>query len=283
MQRALIIIILLLILLFIINACTPTSEYYTDPTSEHPTPIPPPPQTEFIFILTRHVTSEWTNNYWIEAYTCIRNIYPNKIVIIDDNSNQDFIKYDIELINVEVIQSEYPGAGELLPYFYFYKNKYAPRAVIIHDSVFIMKHIDFGGIRGDIKFLWTYNHWHDDTKNEKLLIGKLNNSPALLKRYDMSHTWTLCYGVMSVINYDFLAQLQDKYNLLTLVNYANTRKQRMCIERIFGLLCCIESSGKLEDITMFGMFHGWTNTYSDYVDYGPLVMYGGVVKILSGR
>ena len=49
-------------------------------------------QDDYVFIMTRHVNSETTDNYWKECYKNIRNSYPDKsIVIIDDNSNYDYI------------------------------------------------------------------------------------------------------------------------------------------------------------------------------------------------
>ena len=82
-------------------------------------------KNNFGFIMTRHVNSEKTNNYWNNSIRCIRRFYPDtKIIIIDDNSNYEFVKADYEYKNIEIIQSEYKGRGELLPYFYFYKNRY---------------------------------------------------------------------------------------------------------------------------------------------------------------
>ena len=47
----------------------------------------------FGFIITRHVTSKTTNNYWNHSVKLLRTLYPlKKIVIIDDNSNQEFVK-----------------------------------------------------------------------------------------------------------------------------------------------------------------------------------------------
>ena len=89
------------------------------------------------FIITRHVNSEKTNMYWNRCVRCIRTFYPlKKIVIIDDNSDQSFVKDEFNYRNVIHIQSEFPGRGELLPYYYFHKNKFFENAVIIHDSVF---------------------------------------------------------------------------------------------------------------------------------------------------
>ena len=52
------------------------------------------------FIITRHVNSEKTNKYWNKCVRCIRKFYPlRKIIIIDDNSNSDFIKADFLISN----------------------------------------------------------------------------------------------------------------------------------------------------------------------------------------
>ena len=98
----------------------------------------------FGFIITRHVNSEKTNRYWNHSVKLLKTLYPNKkIVIIDDNSNQNFVKAEFDYKNVEIINSEFPGSGEILPYYYFLKNKYFENAVILHDSVFFHKRIPF--------------------------------------------------------------------------------------------------------------------------------------------
>jgi hypothetical protein len=78
----------------------------------------------FGFIIVRHVNSEKTNKYWIEAYSLIRKYYNNKIVIIDDNSDYNFVNYNseyIDIINCEFIKSEYNCRGEILGYYYYQK------------------------------------------------------------------------------------------------------------------------------------------------------------------
>ena len=99
------------------------------------------------FIITRHVNSEKTNKYWNHCVKCLRTLYPmKKIVIIDDNSNQLFLKSEFEYKNVEIINSEFKGRGELLPYYYYFKNKFFENAIIIHDSIFFHKRINFESI-----------------------------------------------------------------------------------------------------------------------------------------
>jgi len=98
------------------------------------------------FIITRHVNSEKTNNYWNLCIQSIRRFYSPykyKIVVIDDNSNKDFVKAETNYANVIYIQSEFLGRGELLPYYYFYKYHFFEYAVIIHDSLFFLKKLKF--------------------------------------------------------------------------------------------------------------------------------------------
>jgi hypothetical protein len=53
--------------------------------------------SSFGFIMTRHVNSELTNNYWNHSVKLLRTFYPDKkIVIIDDNSNYDYVKDEIK-------------------------------------------------------------------------------------------------------------------------------------------------------------------------------------------
>ena len=43
------------------------------------------------FFILLNVINDKTNKFWIQCYRSIRKFYDNKIVIIDDNSNQKFI------------------------------------------------------------------------------------------------------------------------------------------------------------------------------------------------
>ena len=56
----------------------------------------------FGFIITRHVNSELTNNYWNHSVKLLRSLYPlRKIVIIDDNSDYNFVKAEFEYKNIQ--------------------------------------------------------------------------------------------------------------------------------------------------------------------------------------
>ena len=123
------------------------------------------------FIIVRHVRSELTNLLWQECYKCIRKFYDNKIIIIDDNSDSTFLTTLDNLVNCELIQSEFPKRAELLPYYYFLKNAWFDTAVILHDSIFIQEPIKFDKYN---KFLWHFvSHEWDNIPGEINIINQL--------------------------------------------------------------------------------------------------------------
>lgn len=235
------------------------------------------------FIMTRHVMSEETNQYWIECYKCIRKHYHYKIVIIDDNSDAEFLHCEEELINCIIIQSEFPKRGELLAYYYFHQYHFFEKAIIIHDSVLFQKKFDFENEETNntkIKFL---NHFVDYYEFDDVEIDCLqtlcgfNNDLfyTLLEFYKLKgHTWRGCFGIQSVIDYSFLCDLQEKYSFFNLINYIDCREKRQALERIFGLLCCMENPDLFEHSSLFGnIFHyvekyspdSWSFNYHDYL------------------
>jgi hypothetical protein len=97
------------------------------------------------FIILRHMREQKHKKLWFKCYQSILFFYPSsKIIVIDDNSK---IKDERDFIIQKdcLIYSEFPGAGEFLPYYYFLKYKWSPKMCFLHDSMFIkyplyMKH-----------------------------------------------------------------------------------------------------------------------------------------------
>jgi len=251
------------------------------------------------FIMSRHVNSETTNNYWNHSIRCIRRFYPNtKIVIIDDNSNYDFVKPHYEYKNIEIIQSEYKGAGELLPYYYFYKKKFFENACIIHDSIFIHKKINFDKIKNiDVLPLWHFNPDKENVFNSLQLISNFRNQFLLQKNLSLGDMtilgrppeWYGCFGVQSYINHSFLFRTANKYNLFSLLNKVHSRADRCCLERIFGLIFNLESNVTKKYKSLFGNIHthngSFDYTYDKY-KYDLTVrkkLPKSIIKVWSGR
>jgi len=201
------------------------------------------------FIILRHVNSEITNQYWIHCYNCIRQYYPeNPILIIDDNSNRDFLTTNHDLYKTTIINSEYPGRGELLPYYYYLHNKLFDAAVIIHDSVFVNKYIDISV--NNYKLLWEFEHNWDQIEDETRMI-KLFNDEELLRFYENKDLWKGCFGCMTIITHDYLTYINNKYDFCKLLDYVLTRYNRCSFERVIA--CLLQVNDKKE--TLFGNIH----------------------------
>jgi len=254
----------------------------------------------FGFIITRHVNSENTNRYWNHSIKLLRLFYPTKkIVIIDDNSDTNFLKADYDYSNVEIIQSEFPGRGELLPYYYFVKNKFFENAVIIHDSVFFHKRINFEVLKGtDVLPLWHFSSDNENESNTLRLIENLKNKfniDTKLKQNASSmfsimldNKWDGCFGCQSYINHNFLLHIENKYNISSLTKVVQNRADRCCLERIMGCIFYSESP-KLNTIkSMLGSiwnfpFVGKYNFDMYDTDFKKGTLKRAVVKVWTGR
>jgi len=255
------------------------------------------------FIITRHVRDEKTNEYWNMCVKRIRRYYPYvKIVIIDDNSNQQFLKPHKEYQNVEIILSEFAGRGELLPYFYFYKHKWFPFAVIIHDSVFFHKRVSFEKLLSHpVLPLWHFKPDKENIsnsiriasslKNNENVIRKLNYGEDFVSLFEFKNKtpqgWDGCFGVQSLISHGFVSLLQNKYNIFNMIPRVTCRADRCSLERIMSILFFQEYT-KLQTVhSLFGDIFRYQNFGYSYESYqndlkkGVVPRY--VVKVWTGR
>jgi hypothetical protein len=248
----------------------------------------------FGFIVLRHVNSELTNQYWNQSVKLLRSFYPdNEIVIIDDNSNQQFVKSEFDYKNVTTIQSEYPGRGELLPYIYFYKYKWFDNAVFIHDSVFIHKTINFNKIiensNNKVVSLWYFINNDSELDHVLNIADNLKYSEIIKQNLLIwnKNIWRSCFGVMSLINYNFLNEIVTKYDLLNLIEVIKTRSDRCALERIMGVIFYIETNNRKTLFGNIGKSHKRSNDtfrYNDYIEcfYNKKIP-NYFIKVWTGR
>lgn len=252
----------------------------------------------FGFIITRHVNSDITNNYWNCCVQCIRNYYPlQKIIIIDDNSNPIYLKSEREYEKVEIIQSEYPGRGELLPYYYMIKLKFFNNAVILHDSVFFHRKINFEYLIGKAKVLslWHFNLDTENVNNSVRIATALQNTPILLRNLTSTSInlnvkkKKACFGCQCFINLKFLLDLEKKYSITEMLTTVRNRQDRCSLERILGIIFEMESANqKVRIESVFGNIfnHPHFNKYK-YLNYlydkANNKLPVSVIKVWTGR
>ena len=249
------------------------------------------------FIITRHVNSITTNHYWNNCVKLIRTFYPDKqIVIIDDNSNYDYVNPDFDYKNVQIIKSDFPGRGELLPYYYLLKYKFFENAVIIHDSIFIHKRINFENLKGvNVLPLWFFNPDKENVENTKRIAKSLKNSYIIENKIAMdtnilgikTDKWFGCFGVQSFINLHFLEQIEYKYRITNMISQVKCRKDRCSLERIFGAIFYTESPHLFKQQSLLGnilTYCKWGYTYDEYAkDVTANRLPKNIIKVWTGR
>lgn len=236
----------------------------------------------FGFVIVRHVNSKVTDYYWKECYTCIRKWYTDPILIIDDNSSKEFLNDNMKLDNCTIVyDTEYAGCGELLGYYYFHKLKPFESAVILHDSVFIQKRVDFSLNAENMRFLWTFaGHW------DQQLEGYYHELCATMPVYNQlmetyyTRAFRGCFGIMSVIKWEFLDLLEKDGLFLALPRIKGRRDARSALERIIGFMAFrLDPTIRMQ----YGEIHSyirWGTTFTEYLLQGVDL---DIVKVWTGR
>lgn len=236
------------------------------------------------FIILRHVKDRETDQYWKLCYNRVRALYKNNhIIIIDDNSDYKFVdtEYEKKLPKTTIIKSEYPGRAELLPYYYYLSNKLFDIAVILHDSAFVNRCINFNVT--EVCPLWSFDHNDDQPQDEIRLLSQLDNSEELLEFHSKKHLWKGCFGCMTAISHDFLTKINKKYKLDKLLPHVTTRYHRKSLERVIGCIIQKEKTNK-DLISKLGSIHKYgPRPFSLSFKEMRRAGYLPIIKIWTGR
>jgi hypothetical protein len=243
------------------------------------------------FVILKHTRNESEFNMFKSAYLSVKTFYPkNKVVIIDDNSTYKNI--DINLLDDDIlIESEFPGAGEILPYYYFYKLRWSENMIFIHDSMMLLRHFNLFEIDNNIKFLWEFNY-NDGYNtiiedNIKYLINNINKTEQqLLLSTLITNKWKGCFGSSCLISLNIIKFIELKYNIFSnLVNIINKRIQREALERLLSLILFSENLIGINNCSMFGSIQRYPLAFrtSEPLDLQKYGYNSAVNKIWIGR
>lgn len=252
------------------------------------------------FIITRHVKSEQTNCYWNRSLCLLAKLYPDiPVIIIDDNSDPSFIhEHPHGHLRYTVISSPWKGRGELLPYCLLLSYKWFDYAVIIHDSVFIHRPIQFSRLvqqQIPVIPLWHFMPDQENIGNIHRLCNACLQSNQLIERMTNDPTstmsvvpkpWNGCFGGQSFISLSFLETLERKYKLTNLLTVVKTRPDRCSLERVLGAIFCIEYPALHKHKSIFGNIHQYENWGLSYAQYLSKINKGHIrwiYKIWTGR
>lgn len=175
------------------------------------------------------------SEYWKECYSSIRKFYPDKkIIIIDNNSDNNLIDLSFELINCEVINSEIPESGFFAPFYYLLTKKFDfETGIILHDGMIFTDYIDFNSVKL-CKFFWHFTSRclqisvHDFMK-------ELKDSQSILDAY-YTNNWVSSLGATGVFNISFLKKLEEKHEITRLKNKIKANLDITDWERLIGII-----------------------------------------------
>jgi hypothetical protein len=217
------------------------------------------------FVFNRNAVSTDTANYWIECYTCIRKFWPEApVMIVDSFSDPNYVK-EIPLTNCTIVRSEFDGAGYLASYYYFHKLKPFDKAVIIHDSIFIQKAIDFDAVES-VKYIWHFTSTLKENYDiEKQMISRLENAEQLDSIYEDTTQWHSCFGCTSIVTWEFINKVK---NIFSLVECTKTATDRMCLERVMAVVFTAEEPSLARDPSVLGPMESYIRigmTWHEYI------------------
>lgn len=225
--------------------------------------------SDYIFIMLRHVNNKTANadEIWKECYKSIRLFYDQKIIIIDNNSDYNMIKNDLELVNCEVYNN--PNYENVLySPFNFLLNFDFRRAVIIHDGVIFQKFVDFSLFQ-KVKFIWHFDI--KDTNHYPLIRNQfslLENNSDLFTTLSKEQ-WAGCLGCCMAIEKDFLMEIENKYKISILKDHIkNMNPDSVMFERSLGIICYTLFPDIINDLSYEGEIQNmiWGHRYSHYLE-----------------
>lgn len=225
------------------------------------------------FIIPTYVSSEKHYIILRDGIRKIRQYHDWPIVIINDHSPLDISSISHEFPDISIELSYKKGAAEMNPYWHYYHQKYFDTAIIMHDSMHLNRALVNIEKVPQIQFLRYFtNHrvqWaiiqepqtqynkqfniknHDDLILHIIDMALMQQNPCFWQYcrniYFDKKKWVGCWGIQSIITWDFLHELQEKTNILDFVDIIKDRRDRMAMESIFGLACLYTTN--LETIT----------------------------------
>ena len=199
-------------------------------------------QEEVGFIVTRCVKKAEHNILYQDCYAAIRKFHPDlKIVFIDDNSDKSVLE-EIPMVNVEIIQSDYPAAGEFLPYYYLLTRRLFSKAIILQDFMILNTRVPHETVNDYMFFYYAlcakdiFCYCYQFTLFKELL--KTTKVPdALEDFYNNEPSPQSCWGTCLIMTLNFLQEIEDKVGILQWKSIINNRDYRMALENAMGLIC----------------------------------------------
>ena len=145
--------------------------------------------------------------------------------------------------------------------------------------------------------LWYFDSDNDSVNNSIKIASILNNSSDIVNKLTThnkvlglnKYKWFGCFGSQSFINRDFLIYLEKKYNITNMTVAVKCRRDRCCLERVFGVIfyseypILTEKKALLGNIFSYQKFSSYTyDNYETDIKNNKLIR-RPIIKVWTGR
>jgi hypothetical protein len=168
-----------------------------------------------------------------------------------------------KLYQTDILHSDFAGAGETLPYYYFLMYRWADRMIFLHDTMFLYRPFRKEEIDTDARFHWSFTDTEPTVRTRLTqFIPSLRNHQGLMSMVNQPDTWRACFGVAMVVGLSVVEQLEDKYKLFsTMTMMIRNRKDREMAERLLGLVLFHEGIVTIATCSTFGDIHAYPKAF----------------------
>jgi hypothetical protein len=237
--------------------------------------------------ILRHANTPDQDNLWKRCLASVLHFHNDiGIVIIDDNSTIPIEESSFYTI----VKSEFSGAGELLPYYYYLKYKWSERMIFLHDSMLLTHPFDFDKIdKYPICYLWHFIiHNCDNRPLINRFLQILKNKDELISMFNNNKLWDGCFGVASTVRLDFLERFEEKYEFFSrLTPLVKTREDRMAMERVFSIAVFCEHPFPRNASSLCGCIHDmpfhWQEITAERIAHLTAHYPHSIIKTWCGR
>lgn len=230
------------------------------------------------FVILRHVDSTKADGYWKLCYDSVRRLYADEPVLIIDDDSDPALVTPHPTTNTTVVQSEYPGRGELLPFIYYLRHKISDRAVFLHDTVFLQAKVPFFD-NMLYQHLWAAaDHCPDGHAGEVRMLGALKDPPLAL--HSKKTRWFACFGAMVIITHEMLCSVDKAYTLANLADVVLTKDDRRTFKRVVA--CLLRTLYDTTPPPVYGNIQGYCPPRCRFEDRAAL-QHLPAVKVWGGR
>lgn len=188
------------------------------------------------FIILRTTTEP----IWKECYKRIRSRYNNPILILDRDDEHKI--GNINLINTTVVRVKRDG-HRLLPFFYLYKMKCFEQAVILNDTMLVMKDVNFIANT----FLWLTRHENQEVDLELEILSLLGNDDLL--SFYRTGRWSCSYLSCCSISLESVTKLVEQIPIFSLLDLLKTERHCLAMDRV--LSCILQYTKMMDGSSMY--------------------------------